>query len=59
MFKDSLPRIPKFVESDEKIQVMWNVCDVVCLECGMLGLWIIGMWDVDDARCWGFGICGM
>ena len=42
MFKDSLPCIPKFVESDEKIQVMWNVGNVVCLECGMLGLWIIG-----------------
>ena len=42
MFKESLPCIPKFVESDEKIQVMWNDGDVVCLECGMLGLWIIG-----------------
>ena len=30
MFKDSLACIGKFLESDDKIQVMWNVGDVVC-----------------------------
>ena len=46
MFKVSLSCIRKFVESDDKIRVMWNVGDVVSWECGMLGLWNIG-----DAGC--------
>ena len=69
MFKDSLAFVQKFVESDDKIRVMWNVGDVVCWECGMLGLWdvgdvgylgceMLGMWDiadgaVEDVECWG------
>ena len=38
MFKDNLACIQKFVESDNKIRVMWNAGGVVCLGCGMLGL---------------------
>ena len=47
MFKDSLACIRKFFESDDKIQVVWNVGDVVCWVCGMLGLW-----DIGDVGCW-------
>ena len=42
MFKDSLACIRKFVVSDDKIQVMWTVGDLVCWECEALGLWDIG-----------------
>ena len=51
MFKDLLACIWEFVESDDKIRVMWNVGDVVCWECGMLVCGILGMWDVDDVGC--------
>ena len=54
MFKDSLACIRKFVESDDKIRVMWNVGDVVCWKCGMLGLQDIG--DVRCSRCEMFGM---
>ena len=47
MFKDSLACIRKCFESDDKIQVVWNVGDVVCWVCGMLGLW-----DIGDVGCW-------
>ena len=40
---------------------MWDVQDVGCLECGILGLW-----DVWDVECWdvggsgsGYGMFGM
>ena len=33
---------------------MWDVGDVRCLGCGMLG-----MWDVEDVGCWGCGISEM
>ena len=33
---------------------MWNVRDVGCSGCGMLG-----MWDVGDVGCWGCGMFGM
>ena len=46
MFKDNLACTWKFVESDDKIQVMWNVGDVVCWECGMLDLQ-----DIGDVGC--------
>ena len=46
MFKDNLACIGKFVESDDKIRVMWNVGNVVCWEYGALG-----SWDIGDARC--------
>ena len=36
-FKDLLACMQKFVESDDKIKVMLNVGDVVCLECGCWG----------------------
>ena len=42
MFKDNLACIRKFVESDDEIRVMWNVGDVVCWGCEMLGLQDIG-----------------
>ena len=48
MFKDNLACIRKFVESDDKIQVMWKVGDAVCWVYG-----IFEMWDVEDVRCWG------
>ena len=48
MFKDNLESIQKFVESDDKIRVMWNVGDVVCWECGMLDLYDVG--DVGYCR---------
>ena len=46
MFKDSLACVRKFVESDGKIRVMWNVDDVACCKCGMLGLR-----DIGDVGC--------
>ena len=54
MFKYSLARIRKFVESDDEIRVMWNVDDGVCWECGMMGLWHIG-----DEGYWGCRISEM
>ena len=33
---------------------MWDVGDVGCSRCGMLG-----MWDVGDVGCWGCGMFGM
>ena len=33
---------------------MWDVGDVGCSGCGMLG-----MWDVQDVGCLGCGMCGM
>ena len=54
MFKDSLACIRKFAESDDEIRVIWNVGDIVCWECGMLGLW-----NVRDVGCSGCGIFGM
>ena len=70
MFKQSLAHVRKFVESDDKIRVTWNVGDAVYWECGMLGLWDIGdvecwgygmlkMWDVCDVGCWGYRMFGM
>ena len=44
--QDSFAFIRKFVESDDKIRDMWNVGDVVCWECEMLGLW-----DIGDVGC--------
>ena len=44
MFKDSLACIQNFVESDDKIQVIWNVGDVGNMECCvMLGCWMLVM----------------
>ena len=54
MFKDNLACIRKFVESDDKIQVMWNVGNVVSWVYG-----ILEMWDVEDVRCWGCGMFGI
>ena len=49
MFKDSLACIQNFVESDDKIQFIWNVGDVGNMECCvMLGCWMLVMWDVGD-----------
>ena len=69
-FKHSLACIRKFFESDDEIRVMRNVWDVVCWECGMLGLCdvrdvgcsrcgMFGTWDVGDVRCWRCGMFGM
>ena len=33
---------------------MWNVQDVGCLQCGMLGIWDI--WDVAYLGCWMFRV---
>ena len=52
MFKDSLACIQNFVESDDKIQVIWNVGDVGNMECCVM----LGMFDVGDVGCWGCGI---
>ena len=52
MFKDSLACIQNFVESDDKIQVIWNVGDVGNMECCVM----LGMFDVDDVGYWGCGI---
>ena len=51
MFKENLACIRKFVESDDKIRVVWNVGDLVCCECGMLGLQELEMWDIGDGEC--------
>ena len=62
MFKDSLTCIRKFVKSDGEIRVMWNVGDIACWKCGVLGLWdvrdvdclgcgIFAVWDVRNVRC--------
>ena len=65
MFKGSLACIRKFVESDDEIRDMWNVGDIVCYGCVMLGFvryWECGMmrmWDVGDVGCWGCGMLGM
>ena len=53
MLKGSLACIRKFVESDNEIRVMWNVGDIVCWRCVMMGLW-----DVGDMGCWECGILG-
>ena len=62
MFKDSLACIRKFFESDDKIQVVWNVGDVVSMlgmwDVGFMGYWgcwmlvvcDVGDWDTRDAR---------
>ena len=45
---------------------MWDVGDVVCWGCGMLGMWDVwdvGVWDVGCSGCGMFGMwdvgCGM
>ena len=49
---------------------MWDVGDVGCWECGMLGMWdvgdmgcsvcrMFGMWYVPDVGCSGCGMFGM
>ena len=49
---------------------MWNVSDVGCWGCRMLGMWdvqdvgclgsgMFGMRDVRDVGCWGCGMFGM
>ena len=40
--------------SDDKIRVMWNVGDIVCWECGILGMSGFG-----DVGCSGCGMFGM
>ena len=68
MFKYSLAYIWKFVESDDKIRVMWNAGDVVLLGmwhvgfvrylgCGMLMMWDVGNvgypgCEIGDVGCW-------
>ena len=48
---------------------MWDVRDVGCSGCGMLGMWdvgdvgcsgcgMFGMWDVQDVGCLGCGMFG-
>ena len=61
MLKGSLACIRKFVESDNEIRVMWNVGDIVCWRCVMMGCEMLGMWDVGNVAYWdmGFGGCGM
>ena len=59
MFKGNLACIRNFVESDDKIRVMWNVGDVGMLGCWVreiLETWILEMWFVEDVRSLG---CGM
>ena len=54
MFKDSPACVWKFVESDDKIRVIWHAGDVgnviswVCM--------ILEMWDVGDVGCCGYGM---
>ena len=49
---------------------MWDIQDVGCWGCGMLGMWdvgdvgcsrcgTLGMWDVQDVGCAGCGMCRM
>ena len=54
MFKDSPACVWKFVESDDKIRVIWHAGDV-----GNVISWVCGileMWDVGDVGCWGYGM---
>ena len=66
MFKTSLACNRKFVESDYEMRVRCNIGDIVCWECGLLGLWnvrdvecsgcwMLGMRDVRDVGCWDVG----
>ena len=70
MFKDNLAYIRKFDESDDKIQVMWTVGDVVSWVYGILEMWdvedvrfwgcvMFWMWDVRDVGCSGYGMLWM
>ena len=62
MFKDNLACIRNFVESDDKIRVMWNVGDVGMLGCWVreiLETWILEMWFVEDVRSLGCGMLWM
>ena len=38
---------------------LWDIRDVRCWECGMLGMGLFGMWDVGDVECSGCGMFGM
>ena len=66
MFNTSLACNRKFVESDYKMRVRCNIGDIVCWECGLLGLcnvqdvecsgcWMLGMRGVRDVGCWDVG----
>ena len=58
MFKGNLACIRNFVESDDKIRVMWNVGDVGMLGCWVreiLETWILEMWFVEDVEVWDVG----
>ena len=50
MFKNSLAYIRKFVD---EIRIMYIIGDIVCWECGMMGLW-----NVQDVECSGCGMLG-